>query len=136
MQALTLVPETIAQRDGAGPVVELPPNGNRLFVFTLEINRAVEQESLEIEIWGSGDEEGWGEKPLMTLPRKFYCGVYSALVNLVNRPEVKYLQVKWRMRRWARGRTEPLFGFTSFMQESGARLSAGSVQASSMATVA
>ncbi len=127
MCPLTLVPETIAQADGAGPVVELPPNGNRLFVFTLEINRAVEQESLEVEIWGSEDQQDWGDRPVMTLPRKFYCGVYSALVNLSSRPEVRFLRVKWRVQRWARGRTEPLFGFTSFMEESGARLVAASM---------
>ncbi len=121
---ISLVPETIIQTDGAGPLTELDSSKGRLYVLTLEITRAVEQESLEVEVWGSPDGANWGDKPVATLPQKFYCGVYSTLVNLARRPEIKYLRLKWRTKRWSKGDTTPLFAFSSFLEESGARLKA------------
>jgi len=122
MLPITLLPETIAQADGFGPAAELKSFAGRLLVFTLGITRAAEQESLEVSVWGSSNQEDWGVKPITALPPKSYCGVYSVLVNLVSHPEVRYLRVHWRMKRWAPGERIPLFGFYSFVEESGARV--------------
>ncbi|MGH9591542.1 MAG: hypothetical protein ACRD5L_00515, partial [Bryobacteraceae bacterium] len=116
-----------AQTDGAGPVIDLQNSSAKLLVFTLGITRSAEQQSVDIAVWGSEDREHWGEKPLATLPPKFYCGVYSMLVNLAFRPKVKYLRIQWRMRRWSRGEAGPLFGIYAFVEESGSRLVAKAV---------
>ncbi len=122
MRSITLLPETIAQADGIGPRTELGSATGKLLVLTLEITRAVEQESLEVEVWGSTDGTNWSDKPFTALPQKYYCGMYSILINLCRRPEIQYLRLTWKMKRWAREDTTPLFAFSSFVEESGARL--------------
>jgi hypothetical protein len=122
MLPINLLPETIAQSDGVGPALQLNSSAGKLLVLTLGITRITEQESLEFSVWGSADQEDWGDKPLATIPPKFYCGVYSVLLNLSARPYVKHIRVQWRMKRWSRGESTPMFGFYSFLEESGARL--------------
>lgn len=127
MAPITLLQETISQSDGAGPVRDLGAACSKRLIFTLGITRSSEQQSLEVSIWGSEDMENWGDQPLAILPSKYYCGIYSIVVNLAFRPKVKYLQVQWRMKRWARTDSGPVFGFYAFAEESGARLVAKAV---------
>ena len=105
-------------------------------VLTLEITRSVEQESLEVEVWGSTDGATWGDKPITALPQKYYCGLYSVLINLSRRPELRFLRLAWKMQRWARADNMPLFAFASFVEESGARLVPTSVTSTATATTA
>jgi len=70
-----LLPESIARADGTGPEFELGPNRGKLLVLTLGITRIIEQESLDVSIWGSSDGENWGLRPLGKFPPKFYCGI-------------------------------------------------------------
>src|SRR4051794_27536144 len=88
-----LLPETVTRQNGAGPEMELGRESGKQLLLTLGITRTVEQESLDVEIWGSSDKSDWGEKPLLRFPQKFYCGTYSMSLNLSARPEVKYLRV-------------------------------------------
>lgn len=118
----SLVPESLVFRDGAAPPAELGSSHGKLLVVTLEILRVTEQDGLMVSLWGSADKSDWGTTPLLTFPPKSYCGVYSALLNLSNRPEVKYLCVHWTLRRWAKGESNPAFGFAVFAEESGARI--------------
>lgn len=118
----SLVPECLVFRDGAATPVELGSNRGKLLVVTLEILRVTEQDGLLVSLWGSADRSDWGTTPLLTFPPKSYCGVYSALLNLANRPEVKYLCVHWNLRRWVKGESSPAFGFAVFAEESGARV--------------
>lgn len=119
-----LLPESIARADGAGSMIDLGPQQGKLLVLTLGITQIIEQESLEVSIWCSTDGETWGLRPLATFPPKFYCGLYSTLLNLSARPEVKYARVQWKMSRWSRAAMEPMFGFYVYAEESGARVSA------------
>jgi hypothetical protein len=119
-----LLPESIARADGVGPEIDLGPNRGKLLVLTLGINRIIEQESLEVSVWGSSDGENWGVRPLATFPPKFYCGLYSTLLNLASRQDLRYARVQWKMSRWTRGEASPLFGFYVYAEESGARMSA------------
>jgi hypothetical protein len=91
-------------------------------VITLCIGRVLEQERLTISIWGSSDTSNWGVRPLMSFPSKYYCGMYSRLLNLADRPDVRFLRVEWKMSRWARREITPLFGFYVFAEASGARV--------------
>jgi len=119
-----LLPESIARADGIGPDIELGSQANKLLVVTLGIDRIIEQESLEVSVWGSPDGASWGVRPLATFPPKFYCGIYSTLLNMASRPEVEVVRVQWKMSRWTRGDSMPMFGFYVYAEESGARVSA------------
>ena len=118
-----LLPESIARADGTGPELELGPNRGKLLVLTLGITRIIEQESLDVSIWGSSDGENWGLRPLAKFPPKFYCGIYSVLLNLASQSDVGFVRVQWKMSRWSRGETTPMFGFYVYAEESGARIS-------------
>ncbi len=136
MRSITLLPETIAQADGIGPTSDLGPAAGKLLVLTLEITRSVEQESLEVEVFGSTDGITWGDKPITALPQKYYCGMYSVLINLSRRPDIRFLRLAWKMKRWARADNMPLFAFSSYVEESGARLVPTSVTSTSTAATA
>ena len=127
----SLLPETIARANGVGPVIDVSPEAGRLLVLTLGITRIIEQESLELSIWGSSDKNNWGSNPLAFFPQKSYCGMYSILLNLSARPEIKYLRVQWKMNRWTKGNPNPLFGFFVDSEPSGTRIRAASAGAGS-----
>lgn len=114
-----LVPETVVREDGRGPDCELGDLTERLLLLTLGITRIIEQESLDISVWGSPDNADWGTKPLISYPQKFYCGTYQILLDLNDRPEVRYIRVQWKVSRWGRGASKPLFGFYVFAEEMG-----------------
>lgn len=128
-----LVPEDIARENGKGPDVDLGADRGKLLVLTLGINRVLEQGALQISVWGSPDEKDWGGQPLHTFPPKSYCGMYSQLLNLSKHPSVRYLRVEWKMSRWAKPFSDPLFGFSVFAEESGARLKADEALAAAVA---
>jgi hypothetical protein len=122
-----LLPESIARSDGKGPEIDLGPKRGKLLVLTLGITRILEQESLEVSVWGSADGDNWDSRPLATYPPKFYCGIYSILLNLASRPDVRFLRVEWKMSRWSRQEFTPMFGFYLYAEESGARMNAAAV---------
>ena len=99
-----LLPESVARADGNGPEFDLGSKRGKLLVLTLGITRIIEQESLEVSIWGSCDGEKWGLRPIATFPPKFYCGIYSMLLNLSSKSDVRFVRVTWRMSRWSKQR--------------------------------
>ena len=112
-----LVPETTIREAGAGPVISLCEQQGGSLLFTLGITRTIEQERLELSIWGSADSEDWGTKPLITFPQKFYCGTYQLTLDLSERPQIQYLRAKWQVNRWGRGDSKPLFTAYLFVKE-------------------
>lgn len=119
-----LLPESIARADGSGPEIDLGPKRGKLLVLTLGITRILEQESLEVSVWGSSDGESWSVRPLAKFPPKYYCGLYSILLNLGSNPDLRYVRVQWKMSRWSKRDTLPMFGFYVYAEESGSRVSA------------
>jgi hypothetical protein len=117
-----LLPESIARADGMGPEIDLGSKRGKLLVLTLGITRILEQESLEVTVWGSPDGQNWGSKPLAKYPPKFYCGLYSILLNM-SQNVVRFVRVQWKMRRWSKREHMPMFGFYVYAEESGARVS-------------
>jgi hypothetical protein len=111
-----LLPETTVREAGTGPDLSLGEQRGTL-IFTLGITRIVEQESIDISIWGSADGSDWGAKPLASFPQKFYTGTYQILLDLSEKPAVKFLRVKWLVNRWGKGETKPLFTVYVFVQE-------------------
>lgn len=112
-----LLPETTIREAGAGPVMALGTNQGGELMLTLGITRIVEQQSLDLSIWGSADGNDWGTKPLVAFPQKFYCGTYQLVLDLSDRPDVRYLRAKWQANRWGKGDPTPLFDVYLFVRE-------------------
>jgi hypothetical protein len=112
-----LIEETTVREAGTGPVVDLGETRGETLILTFGITRIIEQESIDLSIWGSGDSKEWGSKALAVFPQKFYCGTYQILVDLSGQPNVRYVRVKWGVNRWGKGEPKPLFTIYVFAQE-------------------
>ena len=112
-----LFPETLVREDGAGAAVPLGESAGKLLLLTLGVTRIIEQESLDVSIWGSADNADWGAKPLIAFPQKFYCGTYQIVLDLGRNPQAKYLRVQWQASRWGKGEAKPLFGLYVFIED-------------------
>lgn len=107
-----LLPETAVTANGQGPVFEFPaPPAGKLFQVTLGITEVVEQESLDVSIFGSADGESFPPKALIAFPQKFYTGAATMLLDLKDPLAVRFLRVSWKMNRWGRGDLTPHFKF-------------------------
>ena len=111
-----LLPETTVREAGQSPEADLGDVQSGMLILTLGITRIIEQESIDVSIWGSVDGTDWGAKPLIAFPQKFYCGTYQLVLDLGERPS-RYLRVKWQCSRWGKGDPKPLFGIYLFQQE-------------------
>ncbi len=104
------IPEnTTITAKGDGPAVEISAAANRVFLLSLDIRDVVEQESLDISIFGSADGATWGDKPVATFPQKFYRGQHPLLLDLTGNPDVKFVRAHWEVNRWGRGSEKPQF---------------------------
>jgi hypothetical protein len=107
-----LVPEkTTVTAKGDGSPIELKPEHGRVFLLTLAITDIVEQESLDVSIFGSADGAVWDAKPIVAFPQKFYREECPLLLDLTARPEVKFIRAHWDVARWGRGPEIPMFEF-------------------------
>ena len=110
-----VLPETTVREAGQSADVDLGETQTGTLVLTLGLTRIIEQESIDVSIWGSADGTEWGAKPLVAFPQKFYCGTYQILLDLSDRP-VRFLRAKWAVNRWGKGDPKPLFGVYLFAQ--------------------
>jgi hypothetical protein len=113
-----LVPEnTVVSAKGDAASVEVSGAASRVFLLSLNITEIIEQESLDVSIFGSVDGAVWGAKPLTTFPQKFYCAEHPLLLDLTGHPEVKFLRAHWEVARWGRGTETPMFKFGVSIRE-------------------
>ncbi len=112
-----LLPETTVREAGAGQDICLDVQPGGVLILTLGITRIIEQESIDVSIWGSVDGSDWGAKPVVAFPQKFYCGTYQIMLDLSSRPEIKFLRARWQVNRWGKGDSKPLFTIYLFAQE-------------------
>jgi hypothetical protein len=103
--------KTVVSAKGDGPTVDVSAAANRVFLLSLDITHIIEQESLEISVFGSADGAAWDAKPLMTYPQEFYRGQYPLLLDLTGHPNVKFARAHWEVARWGRGSETPMFEF-------------------------
>lgn len=94
---------------GHGSAQDVSGSATRTFLCTLEIMEQLEQESLDVSIWGSADGNEWGTKPLLKIPQSFYRGHVRQVLDLTVRPEVKFIRAKWELARWGRVAPTPMF---------------------------
>jgi hypothetical protein len=108
-----LVPEkTVVTAKGDGASVDVSSVPNRTFLLLLNITTVIEQESLDVSVWGSADEKTWGSKPLASFPQKFYCGEHPLLLDLAGQDDVKFIRAHWEVNRWGRGSEQAMFEFS------------------------
>lgn len=118
-----LVPEkTTVTAKGDGTAVDVRSAAHRVFLLSLHIMEIVEQESLDVSIYGSADggsADGatWGTKPLATFPQKFYRGEHPMLLDLTGNPEIQSVRAHWEVNRWGRGSETPMFEFHVTIRE-------------------
>jgi hypothetical protein len=113
-----LVPEnTTITAKGEGQPVDISSAHNRVFLLLLAITKQVEQEALDLAIFGSPDGATWGAKPLLSFPQKFYTGDTPLLLDLREQPDVRYLRAHWDATRWGRGSETPMFTFAVKLTE-------------------
>lgn len=113
-----LVPEkTVVNAKGDGPAVDVSKAVNRVFLLTLNITNIIEQQSLDVSIFGSADGAAWSPKPIMTFPQKFYRAQHPLLLDLTAHPEIKFVRAHWEVNRWGRGTEIPMFEFHVTMRE-------------------
>ncbi len=132
MQFDLIPPGTRVEGNGDGEKYDLSGSGTRTFLCTLEITDQIEQESLDVSIWGSEDGENWGKKPLLKLPQQFYRGETRAVLDVSLRPQVKFIRAKWELFRWGRVAPLPMFVMGLRLEEVAAmpgRIPAGKIAA-------
>ena len=113
---IILVPaKTAVTAKGDGQAVDV--SGGRVFLATLAITKIIEQESLDVAIFGSTDGAAWDAKSLAAFRQEFYCGEYPLLLDLSAHPSVKFLRAHWEVARWGRGVEMPMFEFGVSMKE-------------------
>ena len=113
-----LVPaKTVVGAKGDGPAIDISGASNRVFLVTLAITDIVEQESIDVAVFGSADGTIWEPKPLSVFPQKFYRGQHPLLLDLTAHPEIKHLRAHWEVARWGRGTEVPMFEFQVSMKE-------------------
>ena len=109
--------DTLLEATGDGDPVNVGASPTRTFLCNLFISDQVEQESLDVSIWGSADGQAWGTHPILKLPQRFYRGETRAVLELVLRPEVKFIRAKWELNRWGRVAPLPMFRAGLHLQE-------------------
>ena len=97
------------EANGNGDSVAVSASPTRTFLCLLTVTDQMEQESLDVSIYGSADGATWTSKPLLKLPQQFYRGHAKMVLDLSLRPEIKFLRARWELNRWGRGAPLPMF---------------------------
>jgi hypothetical protein len=107
---LDLIPRnTRMEANGEGATFDISSSATRTFLCRLTVTEQIEQESLDVSIWGSADGETWSKKPLLLLPQQFYRGTTKMILDLSLRPETKFIRAHWELFRWGRVAPTPMF---------------------------
>ncbi len=105
-----LIPHgTRMEANGDGAPFDISSSATRTFLCRLTITDQIEQESLDISIWGSPDGQNWGAKPLLKLPQQFYRGDTKMVLDLSLRSEIRFIRARWELNRWGRVAPTPMF---------------------------
>lgn len=102
-------PGTLLEENGHAETVDIGSSATRTFYCTMLIREQIEQESVDVAVWGSADGENWGTQPLLKLPQQFYRGETRAVLELTLVPEVKFIRAAWELNRWGRVAPTPMF---------------------------
>jgi hypothetical protein len=102
-------PSTQLTSNGEGEPCDISSSATRTFLCSMVITSQIEQESVDISIWGSEDGQNWGTKPLLKIPQSFYRGETRQILDVSLKPEIRFLRAKWELVRWGRVAPHPMF---------------------------
>ena len=106
---LSLIPaNTKMEANGDGASFDIASTATRTFLCLLTIADQLEQESLDVSIYGSADGTTWTPKPLLKLPQQFYRGHAKMVLDLSHRSEIRFIRARWELNRWGRGAPLPM----------------------------
>ena len=109
-ESLAFIPQNSKlETNGDGASFDISGSASRTFLCLLTVHDQLEQESLDVSIFGSADGENWTKKPLLKLPQQFYRGTTKMVLDLSFRPEIKFLRAHWDLNRWGRVAPTPMF---------------------------
>lgn len=106
-----VAPHTQVTETGDGAAADVSGSTTRTFLCKMEITDQIEQESIDVSIFGSEDGQTWQPKPILKLPQRFYRGETRMVLDLTARPEVKFIRARWELNRWGRVAPLPMFAF-------------------------
>jgi hypothetical protein len=95
--------------NGEGQPFEISSNSTRTVLCSMEINEQMEQESVDISVWGSANGEDFGKMPLLKMPQRFYRGETRQVLDLSLKPEIRFIRAKYDLTRWGRVAPHPMF---------------------------
>jgi hypothetical protein len=117
MEVELIPPGTRVTSTGEGEPRDITASGTRTFLCSMVITDQIEQESIDLSIWGSGDGQNWGAKPLLMMPQRFYRGETRQILDLSLKPEIRFLRAKWELFRWGRVAPHPMFELGFHLRE-------------------
>jgi hypothetical protein len=107
---LSLIPgNSKLEANGDSQAADISSSESRTFLCRLTISEQLEQESLDVSIWGSPDGQDFGKKPLLKIPQQHYRGTTKMVLDVSLRSEIKFLRAKWELNRWGRVAPTPMF---------------------------
>ena len=109
LEFLLIPADSKLESNGDGAPLDISEAVSRTFFCTLTISDQIEQESLDVSIWGSADGQDFGKRPLLKLPQQFYRGTTKMVLDVSLRPEVKHFRARWELNRWGRVSPTPMF---------------------------
>ena len=112
-----VAPHTSVNAKGDGPAVDVSGASSPVFLLTLSITKIIEQESLDVSVYGSADGATWSPKSIAAFRQEFYCGEFPLLLDLTAHADVKFVRAHWEVARWGRGTETPMFEFGVSMKE-------------------
>jgi hypothetical protein len=95
--------------NGEGEPRDISASQTRTFLCSMDITGQLEQESVDISIWGSADGQDWGKFPLLKMPQRFYRGETRQVLDISTQSKVRFIRAKWELTRWGRVAPHPLF---------------------------
>lgn len=102
-----LIPRgTVLSGKGETEALDLGESHEKHLLLSLAISEVVEQESLDVALYGSTDGATWSDKPLASFPQQFYPGETPVLANVDG---VRFVRARWDANRWGRGSMETMF---------------------------
>jgi len=109
LELAIIPPQTKLESNADGQAFDISATTTRTFLCELTITDQIEQESLDVSLWGSADGQNFGKKPYLKIPQQFYRGTTKMVLDLSLRPEVRFLRARWELNRWGRVAPTPMF---------------------------
>jgi hypothetical protein len=109
VEFVLIPPGTRLTSNGEGQPFDISASQTRTFICSMEITDQMEQESVDISVWGSADGQDFGKMPLLKMPQRFYRGETRQVLDLSLKPEIRFIRAKYDLARWGRVAPHPMF---------------------------